>query len=77
MLGRIAALDVGQLKLLVDVDHHVPSDHLRDPAALDFARLKDHVAVGKNGRRTPGGKLPEHGKPTGVEPLFEGIIDQE
>src|SRR5262249_8345164 len=53
VLRRVAALDVLQRLLLVDVDQDVAIHRLEDARTLDFSGLEDHISVREDDRRTP------------------------
>src|SRR5262245_17604392 len=76
MASRIASLDVIQHHFLMDVDQHVALHGFRDTRPRDLARLKNHVAVGEDHRRSPGAKALEHVEGARIEPIGERVIDQ-
>src|SRR5580704_15014652 len=53
MGGGIAALDVVEFRLLVDIDQHMAVDRREDPRAFHLARLEDDVAVGQDDCPSP------------------------
>src|SRR5205807_1712559 len=77
VLGRVAPLDVVELTLLVDVDQDVAVHRLGQTRALDLARLEDRVAVGQDGRRSPGAEALQDVERVWVEAVRERVVDQE
>ena len=55
--SRVEHPHVIQHLLFVDIDQHSPFDGFPQPGTLNFARLKDHVAVRQNDGRAPFPKI--------------------
>src|SRR5437016_14197406 len=66
---RMAALDVVELLLLVDVDEHAALDRLEQTRAMHLERLEDHVAVREDDGRAEGADVLER-----VERAGEGAV---
>src|SRR5215475_3964433 len=73
VIGREAAFYVVQLFLFVNVDEHVAMDRLGDSRALDLQRLEDHVAIRKDGGRTPLLDVLDGIERIGIKPRGERI----
>src|SRR5215467_16328325 len=72
--GRKTPLDVGQHLLLVQVDQYTPLDRVPQARALHLARLKNHVTVGDNDRRTKTATTCKRRKRPRVETARERIV---
>ena len=55
--GGVALLHIIQHLLFVDVDQHSALGGLPQSGTLNFARLKDHVAVGQDDGQAPFPKM--------------------
>jgi hypothetical protein len=61
----------------VDVDQHAPLDRREETRAPDLVRLKDHVPIRQDDRGAAAAQVPDHLERSRVEPVGEGVIDQE
>ena len=53
----VALPHIIQHLLFVDVDQHSPFDGFPQSGTLNFARLKNHIAVGEDDRQAPFSKM--------------------
>jgi hypothetical protein len=73
----ISPLDIAELALLVNVNEDVTIDGFEQARAFDFARLKDHVTVGKKHHRAPLTALLKRIEGVWIEAIGKRIIGQE
>jgi hypothetical protein len=76
VIRGVAPLDVRERLLLVNVNEYVALDRFKNAGAFDFARLEDHVTVGKNHRLPPGAKLLQNVQRARVQAIGERIVHQ-
>jgi len=77
MARWMLALNLIEHLLLVHVDQHAPTHRFPQAGTLDLARLKHHVAVGQDHRRTHAAKVGNDLERTRIQALGEGVVDQE
>jgi hypothetical protein len=73
---RMAALDVVELLLLVDVDEHAALDRLEQARSIHLERLEDHVAVREDDGRAERAGVLERIERAGEEAVRERVVHE-
>jgi hypothetical protein len=77
VIRGISPLNIAELALLVDVDKDVPVDCFEQAGALDLARLKDDITVGKKNHRTPLSASLQRIEGVWIESIGKRIVRQK
>ena len=75
-LGRVPALEIVELELLVDVDEHVTLDRLANARTVNLPRLVDRVPVRDDDGRRRAAKVREHLDCIRVQAVGERVVEE-
>jgi hypothetical protein len=77
MMGREASFDIRELIFFVHIDEDVAGDGIEEAGAFYFAGLENDIAIGEQGDRAKLVYVLEDVESAGIEPLSEGVFDEE
>src|SRR4029077_11917248 len=77
VLSRVTSLDIIERLFFVNIDEHVAFYRFENARAFNLARLKNHVAIGKDYGLSPRAESLNHVKRSGIETIGERVVDQE